>query len=105
MRLIPDDCCHYRYPTHLQRYCSATRATSHGSSRVFCWMRPLPPLSRAEVAELDHLSQRYLTYIKAGDWSWRGEWRDAKLADNIRDRKISPYCQHQTKTCNELVKC
>jgi len=37
MRLIPDDCCHYRYPTHLQRYCSATRATSHGSSRVFCW--------------------------------------------------------------------
>ncbi len=25
------------------------------------WQRPLPPLSRAEVAELDHLSQRYPT--------------------------------------------
>jgi predicted type IV restriction endonuclease len=33
------------------------------------WQTPLPPLSSKEAAELDHLSQRYLTYIESGEVS------------------------------------
>jgi predicted type IV restriction endonuclease len=33
------------------------------------WQSPLPALTRAEVTELDHLSQRYLTYIEGGEVS------------------------------------
>jgi predicted type IV restriction endonuclease len=31
------------------------------------WQSPLPTLSAAETSELEHLSQRYLTYIEAGE--------------------------------------
>ena len=33
------------------------------------WQLPLPTLSVAETSELEHLSQRYLTYIEAGEVS------------------------------------
>jgi len=33
------------------------------------WQSPLPTLSATETSELEHLSQRYLTYIEAGEVS------------------------------------